>query len=438
MMDNNENSSTMAVAVLDVVMNFYRIKTTTINIYQSFSSEKSYEIQSDIINEVLRNINHEVDFHIENDKDSQLHGRQRKHSIFVVDSYDSFRKIFNKMNLELFDYEGFYLIVYTELTNNIIYESERILKDCWNYHIVNSNILIRNSYDRNEIVILTFFPWGDGYCDKVQPVYLDGYQSNKSNDGLDFFPDKTANFYRCPLKVATFEWLPFMQLIKLENNSYDISGLEGVMLKRLSEIMNFTIDLTIVPDKWGVPYSNGTLTGAIKLIYENKANLTVGYFAQTIARDKYMKTGLFYYSYKLKWMIPPGKEFSPFGKLLKPFQVSFWQYIGVLTLISVTIIIVLQIFTSSLKEFVIGKHVNHPLLNFAGIIFGVALPIMPKRNFARYLFLIFSLYCLVIRNSYQGSLFKYLQTDLRDKVVENTEEMIDKNFTFYMLPSGGY
>lgn len=437
MIDNNEN--VMAVAVLDVIMNFYRIKTTTINIYQSFSSKKDFDIQSDIINEVLRNINHEVDIHLESNVDAQLHGRQRKHSIFVVDSYESFRKIFIKMNLEMFDYEGYYLIVFTaRVANDLIHALEKILKDCWSYNIVNSNILFRNPDDHNESLILTFFPWGDDYCDKVRPVYLDGYKSNKSNEGLDFFPDKTRNFHLCPLKIATYETQPFMKLTELGNNSYDISGLEGNMVKRLAEIMNFTIELVIVPERWGSTYPNGTVTGAIKLVHENIVDLTVGYFAQTITRNKYMKNGMFYYSYKLKWIVPPGQEFPPFDKLMKPFQMIFWIYIGLLIVISLVVITVLQKFTPSMRNFVIGQHVNHPILNLIGIFFGVAVPVTPTRNFARYLFMVFSMYCLVIRNSYQGSMFKYLQTDLRENVVESTKEMIDKNFTFYMLPSGKF
>lgn len=43
------------------------------------------------------------------------------------------------------------------------------------------------------------------------------------------------------------------------------------------------------------------------------------------------------------------------------------------------------------------------------------------------------MFCLVMRNVYQGALFDFLQSDGRHKQFEKIAEMIDKNLTFYYL-----
>ena len=44
----------------------------------------------------------------------------------------------------------------------------------------------------------------------------------------------------------------------------------------------------------------------------------------------------------------------------------------------------------------------------------------------------FVLFCLVQRTLYQGSLFKFLQSDVRGKEIESLDEMVDKKYIFYM------
>lgn len=59
--------------------------------------------------------------------------------------------------------------------------------------------------------------------------------------------------------------------------------------------------------------------------------------------------------------------------------------------------------------------------------------ILPGRNFARYLLTCFILFCLVLRTAYQGKQFEFLQKDMRPADVATIDEMIDKNFTFYVV-----
>lgn len=64
-------------------------------------------------------------------------------------------------------------------------------------------------------------------------------------------------------------------------------------------------------------------------------------------------------------------------------------------------------------------------------IVGLQQNILPTRNFARILLMLFLIFCLVIRNVYQGALFKFLQSDGRHKQIDKIDDMLDENHTFY-------
>jgi hypothetical protein len=84
------------------------------------------------------------------------------------------------------------------------------------------------------------------------------------------------------------------------------------------------------------------------------------------------------------------------------------------------------------QNFVYGRNVKDPTLNlFIGFI-GGSQTVLPGRNFARFLLMSFLMYLLVIRTLYQGSYFKLLQSENKHKSVQSIEEMIEKNFTFYV------
>lgn len=60
---------------------------------------------------------------------------------------------------------------------------------------------------------------------------------------------------------------------------------------------------------------------------------------------------------------------------------------------------------------------------------------LPAKNFPRVLLMIFILYCLVIRTLYQGGLFDNLQSEARGQKVGSVQEMLDRQFIFYILQS---
>jgi hypothetical protein len=56
---------------------------------------------------------------------------------------------------------------------------------------------------------------------------------------------------------------------------------------------------------------------------------------------------------------------------------------------------------------------------------------LPGRNFARYILMVYVLFCLILRSAYLGKQFEFMFKDIRPKDVETIEELIEKNFTIY-------
>lgn len=70
---------------------------------------------------------------------------------------------------------------------------------------------------------------------------------------------------------------------------------------------------------------------------------------------------------------------------------------------------------------------------FGGFV-GVPQNVLPRRNFARFILMMFLMHLIVIRTLYQGSYLKLMQSNKHHKQVESINEMIDQNFKFYLFP----
>lgn len=98
------------------------------------------------------------------------------------------------------------------------------------------------------------------------------------------------------------------------------------------------------------------------------------------------------------------------------------------------------------------------LKNFSSILFGGMMAHLPDKNFARYILMLYILFCLVIRTAYQGVQFNLMfmvrvfkenfnrfyrfqllllsfvlfSKDIRPKDVQTIDEMLENNFTIYV------
>lgn len=101
--------------------------------------------------------------------------------------------------------------------------------------------------------------------------------------------------------------------------------------------------------------------------------------------------------------------------------------------LGVLVIFVVKCRSRRIQNFVFGRNVNFPMLNMVNIMFGGALNILPRRNFARFLLGMFMLYTIVIRNAYTGTLFRFLQTSASNRDIISINQLIKGNYSFMVL-----
>ncbi|KAL7040767.1 hypothetical protein ACKWTF_000511 [Chironomus riparius] len=242
------------------------------------------------------------------------------------------------------------------------------------------------------------------------------------------------NLHECPLTAAIVQTGPFMKLINKADGTFQLDGIDGTVLRVISELMNFTLRIVTSSEQGGF-FKNGTATGAGKLVASGIANLSIGYFSMTAERNNFMKPSYIYYTSNLIWIVPNGRLFSSFEKLAKPFSFITWFCVLIILISSFAVVFLLNLRPTSLRNFVYGRNIKTPCLNVANIFFGGSLHTLPARNFARTLIGMFMLYSLVIRSSYQGALFNFMKGDFREEPVNDLKTMIDQDFTFYVVES---
>lgn len=195
---------------------------------------------------------------------------------------------------------------------------------------------------------------------------------------------------------------------------------------------SFPLSLTY---RWGSLSANGTSTGAMRMVMDNEADFTVGMYTITYLRSKVMTNSEFYYQVPFIMIVPPGSQLSAFEKLFRPFSLVVWILLLLTFSTAFLVITIIKFQKNFLQEFIFGNGNRSPYLNVLIGFVGGSQTVEPQRNFARFLLIMYLLFCLVKRSLYQGALFQFLQTDDRHSEVQSIDEVAELNFKVYMLPS---
>lgn len=411
----------LSKATIDILSKFLMQDVKTLSIFKKSPSHTSFEL----INSILKDSNNNIAIEIfEFSKPLEEHLKKspakRGHCLFFAADFTEFELILEFLNPDVFRFQGYYLIVMLKLQET---EVLQIFRNLWEKRILNANILAP-SHPNDEVTLMSYNPFEFGSCG-IPVVKKMAYL--KQN--FEYFPDKTRNLNKCPVKVVTQETGPFV----VAKKSKQIDGIEGILLNFLAEKMNFTIELQVVEQK-GVIFPNGSGSGAFDLLKNQKVEIGIGYYWVSQLMFKHFLPTQYFHMSKQRWIVPPGKTFTPIEKFFKPFKHELWDCIILVFVLSFVVIFALKFISPKVKDFVYGNNQN-PILNIINIAFGNAVARTPSRNFARFLMMMFVIYCLIVRTAFGGSLFYFMTTTFRYPIIDTLEEMVDKNFKFYAIDS---
>lgn len=236
--DLPSSQSDLLDAADEIITNNFKSSAATINFVVSLSDEAKRE-RSVLINNLVGR----CDVVYVEDAAS-ISQRHRLFNVIFVDDFKSFERLFERISSSTFVIDGYYLMIFVA---GPIPEIDSITNRLWSLFIFNIDILFK---DDDGLKLMTFVPFSetcsDGRCDKrcgdTQPVSIMGRRNA--------FPEKISNLYQCPVKVVTFNCPPMMmiQYDDDDRRKYDLHGIDGEMLKILSKILNFQIDLIHISD----------------------------------------------------------------------------------------------------------------------------------------------------------------------------------------------
>lgn len=421
------------------------------NILKNLEEASSHQALADAVNTVVNQIKttSNVFFPADNHRLKNFMNlilstrRQPSEAVFKLDTSQT-RKIFDKKSFFLFLVENSRQIEFI-FENRESYGSnsyflmlsldddskdrQETFRKFNKLKLYNVNFMYQSKND--SVVIETFMPFNSRACNDATSVKINEFKSGKLESD-EIFPKKLKNLHKCPVRVAISNDIPpFIVPRKNNNGTLYFHGQDITRLKALEHNINFTLNYTYIGSE-GIFFENGTCNGTLGALLNDTADVSIGNLHLKPVRLKYLDATYPYTTEPLAFVIPPGEPWTPLEKLIFPFSRLVWICIFATYAVSLIVIQVTKNQKPTVQNIIFGEGVRHPHLNLLAGFLGGIQKILPKQNFPRFLLMNFLIFSLIIRSSYQGLYFKFAQSNYRKHEVQSIQEMIGRNFKFYV------
>lgn len=169
--------------------------------------------------------------------DTEVPGR-RFCNLIMVDSFENLQRTNLSKHNSMYDAPEYYIIFLQIRDAWMPPHRDKILKYCLDNYWIHCNLMLQNS--KGQVLVYTYFPFREEGCYGTDPVLINEFNGERFVNEI-MFPNKMKNFYGCPLRLSVWNVPPFLTIPM--NASEKLDGLEMVILKTLSNDMNFTIDV---------------------------------------------------------------------------------------------------------------------------------------------------------------------------------------------------
>jgi hypothetical protein len=273
--------------------------------------------------------------------------------------------------------------------------------------------------NRGQILLSTLVMFSQNSCSNLHQHVLNRYdKSLKKWQSGHFEVHKYRNFHGCLINVGLRE----SDYARKSKTREVRVNFQFDLIKNIYEVMskkaNFTYKFSTFPNIDHDPNRYILVTSTCNIL-------------KNLSDEDSIVTTFPFISMPLFIATPLGLEYNCYEKLFLPFDYYTWVLILMTFGSAIATIWLLKFTSASVRNFVIGEQIQQPNENVARILLGINQTRLPRRNFARYLTMVFILFCLIIRTAWQGKIFEFMQKDMRKPRVESYQEMIDQNFTLY-------
>lgn len=422
------NQFSELAAALNLIIEKYFLKNAvTVNL---IAPDQNFHSLEDFKQELLMKHLANVSLAIKQDDSTELKKNtviKRRGVNILIRDFDDFQEIYSEISSEIFKLNTYYFIV---MLHGEIKEIEEIFKLLLEKQIY--NVLAMFDDKKGSIQIKTFNPFNEDKCNDYAPVRINEFRAGKFTNGTEnLFAKKMKNLYKCPITVATTNNSePHIFLKKLENGAIDITGRDISLINTVAELLNFTVEFTYIGTNSYI-FENGSAGGVYEAVLTGIAQIVASNFMLRESRLKFFDRTTSHVSESLVFSVPPGSELSSAEIMVYPFKYHVWIVILVIFSCGLLVIFIVQFQSKKIQDLVFGADNKTPYLNMIVAAYGGSQKKLPRKSFARILLMLFLMYSLIIRVTYQGSFYKLLRSNQQHSEVQSLQEMIDNNFTFF-------
>lgn len=133
-------------------------------------------------------------------------------------------------------------------------------------------------------------------------------------------------------------------------------------------------------------------------------------------------------SEQMVFVVPFGNPLTQLEKFLSPFDSTTWFMILTTLTVSFIGIKVVSFTSRRLKDLCFGNQIGSPTMNFLNVFLCGGQARTPRTSNARFIFLNFMIWCLIIRTCFQSLMYRALQMDLRHPHMETIQDILDNQF----------
>lgn len=419
-------------AVASIITKDWINKYVTVNVIKADNQGVKKYNKMNIINQLaLRNFSSsKIAFRVEMAWSLKyIPRRPKQNAIIIVESFSDFEDFFKMFSPAKFQVNGDFLVV---LSHGKILQIDKIFTMLWSVQVVNVNAIYE--VDNGTVFVETFKPFDSVECGNTEPRAVNKFQDGMFEHNVNsLYTNKLLNLHGCPVRIGTSNnSQPYVFAEKLANGSYNLYGRDIYLINALAQALNFKIEFVFIGEE-GSLYENGTATGALEMLLKGQADVIVADYWLKVNRLNFIDFSTPYINQHIAFIIPPGAELTSLEKFVKPLGYITWALLILYVTVAIIVIYCVKKGSAQMQDFVFGSGVKDPYMNVLIAMFGSSQTIVPRRNFARYLLMLFLMYCLVMRTLYTGSLYRFLQSKVYHKEVQSINEMVQKDFRFYTV-----
>ncbi|XP_029405731.2 uncharacterized protein LOC115066099 [Bactrocera dorsalis] len=432
--DYAEIAGNLSAAIVEMVQSSFigNRKVLTYNLYAFVQRPERRYLFGDIMENVLRSSGKNATVRI--GMGEPVPGDHERHyNVLLVDSAASLNSLYTEFAKYHLYTNGYFVIVLHTFDSAHYYDVLfEIFELNWFLGIIDANVLV---YALTNLSLLyNIHPFNEFHCKGLAPTISNRF-TNSRWWHTNFYPDKLADLHGCALVCATWEEMPYRSLQEQSGEVGALAGIEGKLLEYLAMTLNFSLKFRLLDDY----ESSHTLDkkGVVfKELIANGTDFVVGAFPyRTPAKDDIFTPTFPYFLSSLNFIVNSNLEpYSPFRKLFLPFRSHIWRLLLIIYLGVFALRLIFSLMGVTRSHFVFGVTNHMPGINMFNVCLGGALPPrqVPRRNFARYVLMLWLIMTMLLRSSYQAFLYNLIKSNIGRPPPNTIAELLHQNYQLLM------